>query len=79
MAVMILATGESASFLDRLYKKQATMDTYMQWAADSYAASFKERYCHCHRHVGSRFCSLLLGFTHAVEETASELTKFLAI
>ena len=32
---------------------------------------------HCHRHVGSRVCSLLLGFTHAVEETASETNEFL--
>ena len=68
-SVMVLATGESTSFLDRLYEKQATMDTCMKWAADSYAACFKEKYCHRHRHVGSRFCSLLLGFTRCLRDS----------
>lgn len=35
-AVMALATAESARLLDRLYKKQATMDTYMYIVVDSW-------------------------------------------
>ena len=29
VAAVVLATGTNASFLDRLYKNQATIDTYM--------------------------------------------------
>ena len=32
---LALVTGTSTSFLDRLYEKQVTMYTYMQWPADS--------------------------------------------
>ena len=35
VSVIALTTETNISVLDRLYKNQATMDTYIKWLADS--------------------------------------------
>ena len=70
MAVMALATGESASLLDRLQKIGDNINgyTYVKWAADSWYMQLdsREDIFWNHRHVGCRFWSLLLGFTYGM-------------
>ena len=60
-AVMALATGTNTSFLDRLYKKQATM----------YTLTCSGLHIVSHRHGGSRFCLWHLAITCLAGEMVS--------
>ena len=75
--VKALATGTITSSLNRLYKNQSTMDTYMYKPAVSLTARFMRRYFPSCRHGGSRFCILLLAYASLARETASKLMSFL--